>query len=98
MAVSKVSDKQAKSSRQPVRLVARIPNAKAVRVTGQFSQWSAEGIPLKRGSDGVWEAALDLAPGQYEYRLIVDGQWYDHAEAEKRVSNPFGSENCVLSV
>jgi len=98
MAELKGGDKRAKSSRQPVKLVARIPNAKAVCVTGQFSQWSAEGIPLQRSSDGVWEAALDLAPGRYEYRLIVDGQWVDHAEAKKRVSNPFGSENCILSV
>ncbi|MBI3858582.1 MAG: hypothetical protein HY293_23090, partial [Planctomycetes bacterium] len=42
--------------------------------------------------------ALDLPPGEYEYRLIVDGVWRDHPGAAKRVPNPFGTENCVLVV
>jgi len=28
----------------------------------------------------------------------VDGQWRDHPDAPRRVSNPFGGENCVLTV
>jgi hypothetical protein len=28
----------------------------------------------------------------------VDGHWQDHAEAKKRTPNPFGGENCVLTV
>jgi 1,4-alpha-glucan branching enzyme len=98
MAESKVRENRDRSSRRKVKLVARLPNATSVRVTGQFSQWSEYGIPLRRVSSGVWEADLELPPGEYEYRLLVDGAWHDHSEAERRVSNPFGSENCILSV
>jgi hypothetical protein len=35
---------------------------------------------------------------EYQYRLVVDGEWRDHAEAPRRVSNPYGTENCVLTV
>ncbi len=41
---------------------------------------------------------LELAPGEYQYRLIVDGEWRDHSEATRRVANSFGTQNCVLIV
>lgn len=98
MAQPKTFEKRSKSSRKPVRLLARVAGAKAVSITGDFTQWSEEGIPLSQGSNGDWEADLLLSPGEYQYRLRVDGQWQDHAEALKRVPNPFGCDNCVLSV
>ena len=98
MADPKMLEKRPKSSRKLLKLAVRIPGARAVSITGDFTQWSEEGIALSQGSGGEWEADLLLPPGEYQYRLRVDGRWQDHAEAAKRVPNPFGSENCVLSV
>jgi hypothetical protein len=72
--------------------------AEAVVVTGDFSQWSREGIRLERGPDGKWSTTLQLRPGVYQYRLIVDGQWWNNPGAERRVANAFGYENDVLVV
>jgi RNA polymerase-binding transcription factor DksA len=69
-----------------------------VAVTGDFNAWDLEGRPLKRGRDGVWEVTLLLAPGRYEYRFLVDGQWADDPACAERVPNGFGSDNCVLRV
>jgi 1,4-alpha-glucan branching enzyme len=69
-----------------------------VIVTGDFTGWTDEGIRLKRGPNGDWTTTLKLAPGEYQYRLRVDGVWEDHAEASKHVPNPFGTRNCVLTV
>lgn len=90
--------KQPKSARKALNITAQIPGARAVCVTGNFTEWSEKGIPMTNGSGDLWEAELRLAPGEYEYRLRVDGEWRDHAEARKRVPNPFGTENCVLTV
>ena len=98
MAEPKVLEKHSISSRKQFSLVAHAPAAKAVSVTGEFTGWSEGGIPLSKGPGGNWQTTLTLVPGEYQYRLRVDGQWNDHAEARKRVPNPFGSENCVLSV
>ncbi len=98
MVMAKQQARQAKSAQKQVPLVAQAPNAEAVCVTGDFTGWSEEGIPLCKGSNGDWLISLELAPGEYQYRLRVDGQWRDHAEGQKRVPNPFGSENCVLTV
>ena len=98
MAEPKVLEKRAISSRKRVSLVARVQDAKAVSVTGDFTDWSQEGIPLSKGPNDTWQTTLTLDPKDYQYRLRVDGRWSDHAEAKKRIPNPFGTENCVLTV
>jgi hypothetical protein len=87
-----------KASLNRVSFVARVKKAKSVSVTGDFTGWSAEGISLVKGSHGDWHTSLSLAPGEYQYRLRVDGQWQDHAQAQKHLRNSIGSENCVLVV
>ena len=98
MAEPKVLESRSTSVHKRISFVAHAPDAKAVSVTGDFTGWSEKGIPLSRGAHGAWHTTLTLAPGKYQYRLRVDGQWQDHAEAHQRVPNPFGCENCVLSV
>jgi len=98
MAEVKLAKKSGRSALKRVPFLARVGEAAEVVVTGDFTSWGDEGIRLSRGSDGEWKTTLNLAPGEYQYRLRVDGRWQDHAEAGKRISNPFGTENCVLTV
>lgn len=72
--------------------------AKEVVVTGDFTNWSKDGIRLRPGEAGEWSGVLELPPGHYRYRLLVDGEWRDHPEAESRVPNAFGSQDCCLVV
>ena len=81
-----------------VAIVVQAPAAQEVRVTGDFTHWTMPGIRLSHDGTGQWRTVLPLDPGEYQYRLLVDGTWQDHAEATARVANPFGSENCVLKV
>jgi len=98
MAQPRLMEQSPKASLNRMSFVARVGKAKSVSVTGDFTGWSAEGIPLVKGSRGDWYASLSLAPGEYQYRLRVDGRWQDHSQAEKRVRNSIGSENCVLVI
>jgi hypothetical protein len=50
---------------------------------------------MKNAKKGTWEASFTLPPGRYEYRFWVDEVWYDDPNAQERVENPFGSQNCV---
>ena len=72
--------------------------AAAVVATGDFTGWSTEGVRLKRRPDGGWSAAVELTPGEHQYRLLVDGEWRNNPGAERRVPNGFGSENDVVIV
>ena len=53
---------------------------------------------MSHNGDGRWRTVISLEPGEYQYRLLVDEEWKDHAEANRRVPNLFGTENCVLTV
>jgi len=80
----------------PLRI--RAEGAKEVVLTGDFTQWAKDKIRLTPVTSGEWITLLELAPGEYQYRLIVDGEWRDHPEATRRVANSFGTQNCVLIV
>jgi 1,4-alpha-glucan branching enzyme len=61
------------------------PNARGVRVIGDFTGWGAhEGWPMRSlGSSGVWEIFVpEATPGQrYKYRILGrDGVWRDKAD------------------
>jgi 1,4-alpha-glucan branching enzyme len=86
------------TKKSSVPFSARLPAASDVRISGDFTGWTRGGIPLWNEGDGSWRTVLSLLPGIYEYRLVIDGDWADHREAPARVSNPYGGENCILTV
>jgi chromosome partitioning protein len=48
--------------------------AERVQLVGDFNDWTAEGSEMQR--DGrYWKKVLNLEPGRYLYRFVVDGNW-----------------------
>ena len=76
----------------------RAPGALSVQLVGDFTHWQKEPINLKRSADGVWQTSIQLKPGTYHYRFIVDGQWQDDPSCSERQPNQFGGSNCVCVV
>jgi chromosome partitioning protein len=75
------------------------PNAQHVLITGEFTNWSREGIPLERDpSDGIWRTVVSVEPGEYEYRFVVDGVWIRDPNNKDFIRNEFGQENSLLVV
>ncbi len=74
------------------------PDAKGVSVCGEFNGWSPSATPMKRHNDGHWETTVALAPGRYQYKFVVDGEWLLDPAARKTVPNEYGSLNSVLEV
>jgi chromosome partitioning protein len=76
-----------------------VSQARTVAVTGEFTNWSKEGVPMQKdGSDGLWKVVLDIKPGEYEYRFIVDGVWIRDPGNRDYIRNEFGQENSLLIV
>ena len=81
------------------------PKAKRVFVAGTFNNWNPSSHPLKRTGDGHWVLTLDLPPGRYEYKVVIDGEWCCEVGCDKPfdgcpgcVANQFGTMNRVLEV
>ena len=73
-------------------------DAKAVAVVGNFNDWDATKGELTVTSDGVWSGNIMLAPGRYEYQLVVDGKWMPDPSALHSAKSEFGGTNSVVIV
>jgi 1,4-alpha-glucan branching enzyme len=95
-----------KNHSKPVEFSCHAPNAKAVSVAGTFNDWQPDAAPLHNHQpNGGWTGTLPLAPGRYEYKFVVDGQWCcepgtadESREDPQCVPNEFGTMNRVLEV
>jgi hypothetical protein len=86
------------SPKVKVTFALRQRDAKSVALSGEFNGWSPDGLPLRRREDGQWETSLELAPGRYQYKFIVDGEWIADPLAQELVFNPHGTSNSVIEV
>jgi len=74
------------------------PAALRVQLAGSFTAWQSQPISMTRGADGLWHTKVKLAPGTYQYRFIVDGEWHDDPTCTLRIPNEFGTANMLREV
>eukprot|EP00055_Hartaetosiga_balthica_P000754 m.137386 g.137386 ORF g.137386 m.137386 type:complete len:277 (+) comp11645_c0_seq1:62-892(+) len=67
-----------------------------VAITGSFNNWQAH-VPLILQKDGSFGATINVLPGKYEYKFIVDGDWKVDPQ-EPVVKNQLGSFNNLRDV
>jgi 1,4-alpha-glucan branching enzyme len=82
----------------PVRFEFTHSTAVTVAVAGSFNAWHPTTKSIHCSGDGHWSKETALAPGTYEYCLVVDGKWMPDPLAHDQVSNPFGGKNSLLQV
>lgn len=80
-------------------------DAKAVFLAGTFNNWDPAATPMQPTSDNEWAVEMDLAPGRYEYKFVVDGEWHCEPGRDEPdstlpdcVPNEFGSYNREIHV
>lgn len=69
--------------------------AKHVYLTGSWDNWRKK-IPLVK-STSDFSTIINLNPGRYEYKFLVDGKWMVDDMIAK-TDNQMGSQNNVLSI
>ncbi|MGR3320233.1 MAG: glycogen-binding domain-containing protein [Candidatus Anammoxibacter sp.] len=74
------------------------PVATRVALTGDFNNWDPAGIDLKKKEAGLWEIGVKFKPGRYEYKFIVDNEWWTDPANGQTITNTFGSLNSVMEV
>lgn len=77
----------------------RDPAATAVTVAGDFNQWNPAANAMQKGADGVWEIQLPLAPGDYGYKIVVNGKdWKEDPDNPLKKDDGYGGKNSLLRV
>ena len=65
--------KKSKSTQEQT-FACRAADALSVQLVGDFTQWQRHPVSLCKSAEGVWRCSLELEPGTYHYRFLVDGQ------------------------
>ncbi len=73
--------------------------ATRVFVAGDFNGWSATSTPLSYDKRlGAHETVVEMPPGRYRYRLIIDGRWTADPHNQYKQVNDYGELNSVVVV
>lgn len=83
---------------KPVEFKLYAPQAKRVSLAGSFNKWDTQALTARKDSRGNWKVKVNLRPGRYEYKFLVDGSWVNDPKCTGCVPNTFGSQNCVLEI
>ena len=70
-----------------------------VFLAGDFNNWDPVDKKMadKKG-DGVFTATMALAPGDHQYKFVIDGTWCADPECPEWVQNEHGTLNSVKHV
>jgi glycosidase len=73
-------------------------NYATLDVAGDFNNWRPAEYTNRRQGDSLL-VILPLKPGQYEYKLVLDGElWMPDPNAAGSVVDPFGGLNSLLTI
>jgi 1,4-alpha-glucan branching enzyme len=87
------------------RFACHAAEARAVFLAGAFNDWKADATPMVKDSRGDWSITMDLPPGRYEFKFVIDGVWCCEPGGQEvfegaadRVPNSLGTMNRVIEV
>jgi chromosome partitioning protein len=74
------------------------PEAANVYLAADFNEWKPEREPLfDIEGNGVWQRIVNLKPGRYQYKFVVDGKWIKDPANPNLLNGPFG-ENSICEI
>ncbi|HYG81923.1 MAG TPA: serine hydrolase, partial [Pyrinomonadaceae bacterium] len=71
------------------------PDAKIVALAGTFNNWN-QSQTLCAQEAGEWVCRVDLKPGKYTYKFVIDGNWITDPANPERENDGQGNINSVL--
>jgi hypothetical protein len=73
------------------------PSAGSVSLAGDFNNWNMNADKLTQGDDGVWRIVVDLSPGEYEYKFVVNGSEWIADPENPRVVGSYGNSGLTIN-
>ncbi|MBS1723142.1 MAG: DUF3459 domain-containing protein [Armatimonadetes bacterium] len=71
---------------------------KSVHVAGTFNNWDKGALAMRELAANTWTASLDLRPGKYQYKFVIDGDTWVTDPSAKTIDDGNGNTNSVLVV
>jgi 1,4-alpha-glucan branching enzyme len=96
--IGKAKQKSGQAKSVSVQLQVSAPPDSEVFVAGSFNNWEPAAHKMRQNGNGTFVTRLKLAPGRYEYKFLVNGQWQLDESAPEKVQNSYGSMNSVMDL
>ena len=94
-----VAKKAANPAKKAVTFTVHAEKGKAVYLAGSFNEWSTTAKKMAyKTKAGIYSATVQLAPGEYQYKFVIDGTWCADPENVNAVPNDHGTFNSVITV
>lgn len=82
---------------EPVSFTLAAPEARQVFLAGEMTNWDDGKQAMRRDAAGNWRLTLDLEPGEWLYKFVVDGRWvHDPGTAEHDSDGRGGQHSYVF--
>ena len=92
------SKQKKKTQKKRITFKLEATEAQEAILVGDFNSWDLKKHTMKKDIKGRWRKIVTLAPGRYEYKFLVDGQWQNDPGNDQIVPNSFGTLNNILKV
>lgn len=60
-------------------------NVEKIEISGSFNGWMIETEPIKHKKNNMYEIVLAIPEGVYEYKYLINGEWYPKNENLKLI-------------
>ena len=88
------ANKAAKPAKKAATFTVHAEKGKSVYLAGSFNEWSTTAKKMAyKAKSGIYSATVQLAPGEYQYKFVIDGTWCADPENENSVKNDQGTFN-----
>jgi 1,4-alpha-glucan branching enzyme len=72
--------------------------AREVFLVGDFNRWDEKSHRLQKSAKNRYQIELEIPPGKYQFKFLIDGIWYNDPDADEYEYNAWGSEDSVIWV
>lgn len=72
------------------------PSAGSVSLAGDFNNWDMNADKMAQDTDGVWRIVVELAPGEYEYKFVVNGSEWIADPDNPRIVGSYGNSGLTI--
>ncbi len=82
-------------TRNGVVFTMEAPGAGRVQLAGDFNNWTPDAGDMEPAGR-VWKKVLQLAPGRYRYRYVIDGRWETDPRNAAVEPSPYGGNDSLI--
>ena len=95
----KVDEQKTADGKNKVSFELQAGHGRTVCLAGSFNDWEPDNSQMNYNSaKKCYQLDIDLAPGYYEYKFVINGEWVLDEANPNFAANDFGTLNSVIVV